>query len=301
METWKLEAFVKTIDLGSISRAAGVLHIAQSALSQQLSSLEAKLGVTLMVRTRQGVVPTAAGQLLYRRAQHILREVDAVIQNVREVSEEPRGRVSVALAPYGLAASITRPLIEAVQDIAPHVVLHIREDLGGSLNEAIAAGQIDIGLMYTPVPLRAISVEVLHHEPLVLAVPRSAGFDSPVALPDLVDYGVFLPSRQHSVRLSVDAAFQKHNLFPKLAGEIDSMSALLDVVAHGCGGTIMPRSAFPDESQLPAISFHDLESPVDGVGVAMCTPRDHALTDEAFLVYEILLKSVRGHLEKSRS
>lgn len=76
MDTRRLYSFIKIIDAGSITRAADILHIAQPALSQQLSALEAQFGQQLLIRSKRGVAPTEAGRALYLHAQLILRQVD---------------------------------------------------------------------------------------------------------------------------------------------------------------------------------------------------------------------------------
>lgn len=297
MDTWKLEAFVKTIDLGSISRAAVALHLAQSALSQHLSSLEAKLSVQLLVRTKQGVEPTAAGRVLYRHAQLILRGVDNAVQEVKAISDEPSGRVSVGLAPYSFAAALAVPLIEAVHAAAPKIVLHVRENFGAILSESIATGQMDLGVLYTPVPLRAVHVEPIHRERLWLAANRQAELPAIVSFPELTDVGVFLPSRQHSIRLAADAAFQQHNLFPRLLGEVESVPTLLELIDRNTGAaTILPRSAFPSLDTHPAVRLHELENPATDIGIALCTGSHQPLSEQARIVESILRDLLVGHL-----
>jgi LysR family nitrogen assimilation transcriptional regulator len=57
----RLKYFVKVVDIGSMTQAADVLHIAQPALSQQLATLEGEVRQQLLVRTKRGVTPTEAG------------------------------------------------------------------------------------------------------------------------------------------------------------------------------------------------------------------------------------------------
>ena len=74
MNLRRLKYFVKIVDIGSLTQAADVLHIAQPALSQQLATLEGEVSQQLLVRTKRGVTPTEAGKVLYRHAQLILRQ-----------------------------------------------------------------------------------------------------------------------------------------------------------------------------------------------------------------------------------
>jgi LysR family transcriptional regulator, nitrogen assimilation regulatory protein len=76
MNLRRLKYFVKIVDIGSLTQAADLLHIAQPALSQQLATLEGEVRQQLLVRTKRGVTPTEAGKVLYRHAQLILRQCE---------------------------------------------------------------------------------------------------------------------------------------------------------------------------------------------------------------------------------
>ena len=72
----RLKYFVKIVDIGSLTQAAEVLHIAQPALSQQVATLEGELDQQLLIRTKRGVTPTEAGKILYTHARTILRQCE---------------------------------------------------------------------------------------------------------------------------------------------------------------------------------------------------------------------------------
>lgn len=72
MNLRRLKYFVEIVESGSLTQASAVLYIAQPALSQQISTLESELNHQLLIRNKRGVVPTAAGQLLYQHALNIL-------------------------------------------------------------------------------------------------------------------------------------------------------------------------------------------------------------------------------------
>jgi LysR family nitrogen assimilation transcriptional regulator len=73
MNLRRLKYFIKIVDVGSLTQAADILHIAQPALSQQLATLEGEVDQQLLIRTKRGVTPTNAGKILYTHAQAILR------------------------------------------------------------------------------------------------------------------------------------------------------------------------------------------------------------------------------------
>ncbi|EMG2366283.1 LysR family transcriptional regulator, partial [Klebsiella pneumoniae] len=76
MNLRRLKYFIKIVDVGSLTQAADILHIAQPALSQQLATLEGEVDQQLLIRTKRGVTPTNAGKILYTHAQAILRQCE---------------------------------------------------------------------------------------------------------------------------------------------------------------------------------------------------------------------------------
>src|SRR5256885_9512020 len=98
MNLRRLKYFVKIVDIGSLTQAADILHIAQPALSQQLATLEGEVHQQLLVRTKRGVTPTEAGKVLYRHAQLILRQCDQAQVDMQAAGRGLSGAVSVGLA-----------------------------------------------------------------------------------------------------------------------------------------------------------------------------------------------------------
>lgn len=76
MNLRRLKYFIKIVEVGSLTQAANMLHIAQPALSQQLATLEGEVNQQLLIRTKRGVTPTEAGKTLYSYAQSILHQCE---------------------------------------------------------------------------------------------------------------------------------------------------------------------------------------------------------------------------------
>src|SRR4051812_27201158 len=137
MNLRRLQYFVKIVDIGSLTQAADILHVAQPALSQQLATLEGEVRQQLLLRTKRGVTPTQAGEVLYRHAQVILRQCEQALTEMRAAGRELSGSVSVGLAPGTAAAGLAVPLLRAVRARHPGVVLYLNETYGTTLSELI--------------------------------------------------------------------------------------------------------------------------------------------------------------------
>src|SRR5690606_36587690 len=128
MELRQLRYFIRIVELGSVSRAAKDLYIAQPALSAQISKLEDELGVKVLSRSVRGVTMTQAGESLYLHSQAVLRQIERLRHDVVNVGSRPAGPVSIGV-PTSAANVLAGPLISAVQDRYPDIQLRIVESL----------------------------------------------------------------------------------------------------------------------------------------------------------------------------
>ena len=144
----RLKYFVKIVDIGSLTQASEILHIAQPALSQQLATLEGEFQQQLLVRTKRGVTPTEAGKVLYRHAQIILRQFEQARSDVKNSARALSGQVSVGLAPGTAASALALPLLKTVRARHPDIVLHLNESFGTTLSELVLNGRMDMAILY---------------------------------------------------------------------------------------------------------------------------------------------------------
>ena len=243
MDTRRLYSFVRVVDAGSITRAADLLHIAQPALSQQMTALESLFGQQLLSRSKQGVEPTEAGRVLYRHARVILRQLEQAQADVEVVGRELAGGVSVGLAPYSTVNALALPLLSAVRARYPRVLLHINENFGGVLSEALMTGRMDMALLYDSGPIRGVDFERLLTEELVVVAPDGIELpQDPASMVDLAEVPLLLPGPTHTIRRVVDQAFAQASTAANIVGEVESVSLMARAVRGGLGATVLPRS-----------------------------------------------------------
>jgi LysR family nitrogen assimilation transcriptional regulator len=299
MDTRRLYSFIKIIDAGSITRAADILHIAQPALSQQLSALEAQFGQQLLIRSKRGVAPTEAGRALYRHAQLILRQVDLAHAAVEVSGRAPAGSVSVGLAPYSLGAALGLPLLRSVRERYPDILLHINENFGGVISEAIMTGRMDMAFIYGAGPLRGVQFEPLRTEDLFLigapgaTAPAGEGEgEGEVSLEELEDVPLLLPSRIHTIRQVVETAFQQASLEPKVVGEVESALTLVNAVDAGLGATVLPWSAAHAILDVRSLPVRRIVNPAIQVKLSLVTSDNQPLSEPALAVHDVFLELI---------
>lgn len=240
MELRQLRYFVKVCELRSMGRAAIELGVVTSALSQQISRLESELSTRLLQRSAAGVTPTAAGTAFLHQAQLTLRHAaDAIL-----AAQQARlsGHVSVGLAPT-TASVLGVPLIQAMQERYPDVRLHMVESLSGHLSTMLHARQLDLAVLFkTEAPQRVSIVPMLDEKLFVIAATARAVFDPDISvkLAQLADVPLILPSAGHGLRATLQAAFARVRLEPRVVAEIDGLALLMDAVRAGLGATIQP-------------------------------------------------------------
>jgi LysR family transcriptional regulator, nitrogen assimilation regulatory protein len=252
METRRLKAFIRMVDTGSLTRAADALGIAQPALSQQVAALEADFGAQLLLRSRQGVVPTPAGRSLYRHAQIILKQLDQAHVEVGRASHEVSGLVRIGL-PLTAAAMLSVPLLRAAYNRFPNITLDLADGLPGNLlNEFAVNGRVDIGLLPGNVAATGINVQPLLTERLALVASAETAIgatDGPIRLGELEGQPLILPNVGNRVRQAVDAGFAAIGLMPTVVAEMNSIYSLCAAAAANVGSAIVPYAGARNSGQ----------------------------------------------------
>jgi len=296
MNLRRLKYFVKIVDVGSLTQAADLLHIAQPALSQQLATLEGEVRQKLLLRTKRGVTPTEAGKVLYRHAQLILRQCDQAVVDMQAASRGLSGSVSIGLAPGTMAATLALPLLRTLRARHPGVVPYLNENYGTTLSELIMNGRMDLAVLYGGrTAVHGLQFLPLMREPLFLVGPRSIPAPAEtVPLAAVVQFDLYLPRVYNYVRKLVDEAFGAAGLEARVVAEIESASTLAAVITDGLGATVMPMSMAREfvvdcDAWQARIVEPAIEAPL-----ALCQSDHLPLSEPAQAVKEILLELVAG-------
>lgn len=242
MDLKQIEYFVHVAELGSFTKAAALLAVAQPALSRQVRSLEVELEQTLLYRNGRGVSPTEAGKRLLAHGRGILQQVDRARAEIEDVKGAPVGHVVVGVPP-SVGKMLTVPLVGAFQARLPRATLGIVEGLTTYVTEWLLMGRVDVAMLYNPVPSPAIEILPLLEEQLYLIGPEARGAARPVPVRELAAVPLIIPSRPHAIRMQVETLLANLGLKPHVALEIDGVPAILDLVHQGYGHAVLPLNA----------------------------------------------------------
>lgn len=243
MDLRQLRYFVGIVQAGSLSRAADQLHVAQSAISHHLASLEAELNRELVMRGPKGTQLTEAGRVLYRHAEAILRHVESAKQAAMSALNVPAGHVSIGF-PVVLESILSFELFSRVRILYPEIRLQIIATNSWLLREKLVNGRLDIAVLFEGEPERGLAVEPLLHEELFYMTADHG--TSPVRIAEAAQRPLLLAGPGSNCRQFVQEAFKKHGLTITPAAEIDALRTLLRAVASGIGNTIQPCAALYD-------------------------------------------------------
>ena len=248
MDFKQLEYFVRVAELGSFTRAALALSVAQPALSRQIRLLEVELRQNLLKRNGRGAIPTEAGTLLLEHGRGILNQVALAKEELGAGRSSLAGRVSIGLPP-SLSRLITVPLTRAVRQALPQAQLTLTEGFSMLMYEGLRVGNLDMAVLYSPESSPDLEMALLHEEELVLISPAAA--QSPaiglsdskksITLQRVAALPLILPSRPNAFRLTTDNAMMGLSLRPHVALEVDGLNAILSLVQDGIGHAVLPR------------------------------------------------------------
>lgn len=256
MDLKQLEYFVRVAEHNGFSRASAVLRVAQPALSRQVRALETELRQRLFDRNGRGVTLTAAGRRLFAHGVGILQQVERARLDLEEQRGVPAGRMALGLPP-SVSRTLTAPLVHAFRERFPKASLSVVEGLSAYMIEWLAQGRIDAAVVYQVAPPASVDLEPLVEEDLYLVTaaagrPRGAAV-RPVTLAQLAEAELVIPSRPHSIRMLVEAALSGIGRKPRIGLEIESVPAILDLVADPALAAVLPLNALRDARRSPPL------------------------------------------------
>lgn len=289
MDLKQLEYFVRVAELGSFTRAAVALNVAQPALSRQIRLLEVEMRQTLLKRNGRGATPTEAGHLLLEHGRGILHQVERAQEELARARSGLSGKVALGLPP-SVARVLTVPLTRAFREKMPDAQLSISEGLTAAMQESLLNGRLDIALLYNPKTTTGLEITHLVQEELWLVQARPSALQEdppPPAIPlkEVAKLPLVIPSRPNAIRMHVESEMAGIGSRPQIALEIDGVTSILELVADGAGYAILSRNAVSRSINPSAFSTRPISSPQ--LSIQLCSVvsslRPTTLTQQATL------------------
>lgn len=286
MDLQVLKAFELTAELGSLSRASAAMGVAQSALSRQLSSLEAEVGSRLFHRTGRGMALTEAGAAMRPRAVALLADAQSMVDAVSEVMSSPRGVVSVGLVP-AWSHSLVGRLVAWQREQHPGIQLRIHEGYSGEIEEWLANGRIDVGIFnrYRAVGRGDVVLTTSMH---VIARADDQAISSSIKLRDLAALPLALMTRPNALRMLLEEHCNRNRVALNVALEADSGPAIKSAVLGGGLYSVLPLHGIAAERQMGLLRGIPISAPAVRQSTLLETTVSHPLTAAAKVVWKAL-------------
>jgi len=294
-----LKYFVAVFEEGSFSAGAQRVNATQSGLSMHVRKLEDRYQVQLLNRSSTGITPTEAGKRFYRDAVRVMHAATEAEANLRSLSGEVTGHVTVGLMPTFTRAVLGTALLRFAKDF-PNVKITVREAYSGELSRQILAGELDFAVVPAfdaDMRLRA-NLMGTDQEYLVVSSESAIAAEGPIRLADLPPLDLILPSTENVRRRKIDQYLSSNGIETGSMMELDSMFTTLDLVANSDCATILPGILCLPDLAGDRRRVIPITGPELSVDYLRIEPMSAPLSDAGQAFYRFLMDELVAALEK---
>ncbi|WP_410651340.1 LysR substrate-binding domain-containing protein [Amycolatopsis sp. cmx-4-54] len=256
MELRQLRYFVAVAEEMNFRRAAERLHIAQPALSQQISKFEHELRTELFRRTTRRVELTDSGRVLLVEGRRVLAEADHALAAVTHAAHGETGTLRVGFV-SSAALSIVPAIALALRESLPGLHLDLREATTDDQLESVGEGRLDVAIVREVEPAPGLTVRPLLRERLIVAVHEAHPLADrgSIGLAELAGERFLVFPRSRVSRLYDHIAYLCHRAGFRLEATQEAVQfpTLLGLAAANTGITIVPESL--SALQLPGLRY----------------------------------------------
>ncbi len=292
--TQSLRFLVEAARCRSISRAAVALGISQPRLSQGIGAVERQLGLMMFTRTGRGIMPTPHGARVLAIAEALLLDLDALDAEMVAASCQDADALSIGLPP-SVCLLLVAPLVTRLRAVLPGVALRVIEGYSGSIQRALAHGEVDFGVLYAGQTPQGMAAERLLTEPLVLAGRRGERLLERFEVPlwEAAALPLVLPSRTHGLRQLIEREARGNGLAPNVVLEIDALAPAKELCITEGVFTILPSCAVAAEVARGTLAACRIVDPDLRRALMLATTRARPLSAAARTAARLCVETAR--------
>lgn len=248
MSIRKLRTLIAVAETGSFAEAAGVVHVSQAAVGQQIKALEDEFGAALFDRSKRPPELNAAGRALVPKAREIVRAYDGMVQSAAG-GNALRGQLMIGAVPTTLAGLVPRT-VSALRIAYPDLQIRIIPGLSAELMPQVDRGYLDAAVISAPQTIsNHLKWQPFASEPLALLAPLDSVSDDPVEL--LAAHPFIRFTRRAWVGGMIDEWLERNGIAVSESMELDTLDAIAVNVFHKLGVSIVPLNAVAAPNPLP--------------------------------------------------
>ncbi|MPY78774.1 MAG: LysR family transcriptional regulator [Actinophytocola sp.] len=259
-----LRLLVLVDELGSMGKAAAALGIAQPSASKRLTTLERRLGLVLVDRTRRGSALTPSGRVVCGWAQRVLSELDGLLTGAEALRTRRDAELRVA-ASMTIAEHLVPTWIGELRKSQPELYVGLRVTNSVNVGELVRNGEVDVGFVESPSAPSGLSTKRVATDRLLVVVAPSHPFARrrAVSTAELAGEGLVVREPGSGTRETLEQALQRADvgeLTPLV--ELGSAAAVRGAVIAGTGPAVMSELAVAGdiaEGRLIDVAVTDLD------------------------------------------
>ena len=244
LDLYKLQVFSIVVQEGSFSAAAERLYITQSAVSQHIKELEARLGRQVFRRGWRGVTLTAHGEVLYRYTGEIFALVAKAENALTDINQLASGRVSMGATP-GIGIYLVPDWVRHFRERYPQLTVALQTGITSQIVSDVLGQRLDIGFIEgelddRPTPrLSSLVLEEIEQQVVV-------GFKHPywdndsLRVEDLHQQSMIVRETNSQSRIWLEDTLHQHGIDPVIGAEFDNLESMKRGVAYGMCLAVLP-------------------------------------------------------------
>ena len=260
MQIESLKLFCDLAETASFTKAAKINGVTQSAVSQQISSLETKFDAVLIERSKKKFSLTKEGNTLYKYSKQIIQTYDELRHKIQEIQNVVTGSIKVVTI-YSIGLHELPPYLKKFLKKHPTVNVSVEYRRATQLYEDIVTGMADIGLVAYPQKDPRLQVTSLAEDMLVLIChPDHPLAQQPkVKLSEIASHKFIAFEPDIPTRRAIDKILRDRNVEVDHAMEFDNIETVKRAVEIDAGISIVPRSPVAQEVAKKTIAMVEIE------------------------------------------
>jgi len=263
MQIESLKVFCDLAETESFTRAAQINNVTQSAVSQQISSLERTFKSLLIERSKKKFRLTREGQVLYEYSKQVIQTYESLHSKLQELKDIISGTIRLATI-YSIGLHDLPPYIKRFMKSYPTVNVHVEYRRSNQVYEDVFSNVVDMGLVAYPVKDSKLEIIALRKEPLVFICHPQHPFakQKSIRLKSLAGQKVIGFEPDIPTRKALDKILKEHNVEVKHVMEFDNVETVKRAVEIDAGVSIVPLGTVTQEiakQTLAAVEIEDGE------------------------------------------
>jgi DNA-binding transcriptional LysR family regulator len=263
MQIESLKVFCDLAETESFTKAAQINNVTQSAVSQQISSLERVFKSLLIERSKKKFRLTREGQVLYDYSKQIIQTYESLHSKLQDLKDIISGTIRVATI-YSIGLHDLPPYIKKFMKSYPTVNIHVEYRRANQVYDDVLSNVVDLGLVAYPVKDSKLDIVALRKEPLVVICHPQHPFakQKSVKLKSLAGQKIIGFEPDIPTRKALDKILREHDVEVKVVMEFDNVETVKRAVEIDAGISIVPIGTVTQEinkSTLAAVEIEDGE------------------------------------------